>query len=333
MSRFKKLWVLIVPMAVMLAVGTASPVQAAAPPQPPAPTPSDVCGVSQDKFFAPNGAPGTDVGWKDSNGTLYSANQWSSTAGAASIVLTAMVWGDTGYAEYTYPAMTFGTESDSSCVEAPDTVTTRVVACNTSNNGTSVEFVYTNTDDATNRTHTNPYLKVVRWDYGQSAVVSWTTGQVADGNSLSVTGGDFGPMGDSQPNHFFLAPGTYNLTLTTNETGSRLLPNRLFVPACGTYKVPAGDPLGGPTPTRTSQPRATISRCRAHVVRVTLDARLATSLTRYRLSVNPRRGNTVVRYYNVSATTLKLLKLRRQKTGTVVKVAFNGTVVKRKLRC
>lgn len=330
MSRFKKLWVLIAPMAVMLVLGTASPVQASPPPQPPAPTPSDVCGVSQDKFFAPNGATGTDVGWKDGNGTLYSAGQWSPTGAASSVVLTAMVWGDTGYAEYTYPAMTFGTESDSSCVEALDTVTTRVVQCNTGTNGTLVEFVYTNTDDATNRAHTYPNLQVVRWDNNQHAYVVWTTGQVADGGQLSVTGGD---TADSDPTHFFLAPGTYSLTLRTNETGSRVLPNRLFVPACGSYTPPPGDPMGGPIPTTKSRPKATISKCRAHRVRVVLDARQATSLTRYRLIIDPRHGRTKARVYGVSARTYKVLKLKHQKSGTVIKVKFAGKVVKRKLRC
>ncbi len=327
MSRFKKLWVLIAPTVVMLALGTASPVQAESPPQPPAPTPSDVCGVSQDKFFAPNGTSGTDVGWKDANGKLYSAGQWSSTGAASSVVLTAMVWGDTGYAEYTYPAMTFGTESDSSCVEALDTVTTRIVQCNTSNNGTRVEFVYTNTDDPTNRAHTYPNLQVERWDHGQSAYVWWTAGQVPDGGQLSVTGGDTA-MGDG----FFLAPGTYSMTLRTNETGSRVLPNRLFVPACGDYDVPPGDPLGGPIP-GVSRPKATIGKCRAHRVRVVLDARQATSLTRYRLVINPRYGRTKARVYSVSAKTAKVIRLKHQKTGTVIKVRFAGKVVKRKLRC
>lgn len=330
MSRIKMLWVLALTVFLFV-LGTALPAQADG--APPAPTPSDVCGVSQDQFYTPNGQSSLDdVSWSDSLGNRYSAGYWHSTNGAASVTLTATV---NGSSQYTYPAMTFGTEPDSSCVEALDTVTTRVVSCNSSNSGTVVEFVYTNTDDPTNRAHTRPALWVERWDQGQSAYMVWTEGQVTDGASLSVTGGDAG-TGDSTPNHFFLAPGTYSLTLTTNETGSRVLPNRLFVPACGTYKVPAGDPMGGsttPTPSRVSQPRATISRCRAHVVRVTLDARLATSTTRYRLSVNPLRGRTIVRYYNVSAATMRLIKLRYQRSGTVVKVTFNGLVVKRRLRC
>jgi len=284
--------------------------------------------VSKDTFLTTSGEAGTDVGWKDSNGTLYTANKSYPTNGAASIVLTAMVSSMSGYAEYTYPALTFSTEADSTCVEAADTVTTRIVGCNTTNSGTRVEFVYNQTDDASNRGHTRPYLLVDRWDYGQSAFILWTEGEVADGASLSITGGDTA-IGGTTGSDFFLAPGTYTLTLGTSETGKKLQPNRLFVPACGKYKPPKGDPMGGPIP-----PTVTIDSCRGNAVKVRADGRMASLATRLRLVANPGRGKTVRLRGAVDAGRKKTFVLRGLHAGTVlVKVRFSGTSIKRKVTC
>lgn len=327
MSRFKKISTLIAPLTFLLLLGTAPPVQADGAPPPP--TPHDVCGTAQDQFYAPNGQSPLDyVSWTDSLGNHYGAGYWYSTAGASSITLTATVNG--GTTQYTYPPMTFGTEADSTCTQAPDTVTTRIVGCNASNGGTVVEFTYTNTADSTGWWHTRPRLYADRWDHAQTANIVWTEGNAVDGAQLSVTGGD---QMDFYANHFFLVPGTYNMTLTTNETGDKVLPNRLFVPACGTRTVPKGDPMGGPTPIPAPRPRATISRCRAHTVRVGLDARAMTTATRYKVTMKRAGGRTVVRYYTVTAQTLKRLILRHQHSRTVIKIIAGTTLSKRRLTC
>lgn len=329
MSLFKKLWVLLVPMALLLAATTV-PAQADPPTQPPPPVAYDVCGTTKDTFYTPDDLdPSTDLGWKDSTGKLYSPDKMNSTGGASSVTMTAMIWGSGGYMEYTYPALTFGVEPDSSCIEAADTVTTQVVQCNAGNGGTRVQFTYTNTDDTSDRSHTHPVIQVERWDHGQTDYVVPTSGAVADGAYVSITGGDTWES-STVPDEFYLPPGTYSLLLTTKEVPEHLLPNRLFIPACGEQRLPPGDPKGGPIPV---PPTATIGRCRHHVVTVRLDARKASRAARFTIVINPRRGANIVKRYKVPAGSLKRVRLRHQKSGSYIFVSFDRTTIMRKLRC
>jgi hypothetical protein len=328
MSRFKKPWVLLAPTFI-LTLGGLTPAYAADGPPLPAPLAEDACGSQKDKVYVSNDTdPTSEVGWQDSNGKYYTAGSSSSTAGAVSLTLTVTIWSASGMTQYTYPPVTFGTEPDSTCVEAADTVSTRVVECNTSTSGTRVEFVYTNTDDASNRSHTRPNLLVDRWDHGQSAFILWTEGEVADGASLSITGGDTA-IGGTTGTDFFLAPGTYTLTLGTSEAGKKLQPNRLFVPACGKYKPPKGDPMGGPIP-----PTVTIDSCRNHGVKVRADGRASSEATGLRVVANPARGKTVRASGVVDAGRKKTFTLRGLHSGKVmVKVRLGGTTIKRKVTC
>jgi hypothetical protein len=314
-TRCSPLWVLLVLTALILGLGVTP---AHAEDQSPIPPQSyDVCGTKQDRYYI----PADDYNSYYVNGVSLGQETWYSTNGAAGVTVVAKHWSGTQVPF----ALTFANGSNSTCVEALDTVTTQIVGCNSANDGTRVKFTYTNTNDSSNWWHTDSYVYVDRWDHGQNATIAFTEGRVADGAQVSVTGGDaaFGAG-------FYLLPGTYTMKLTTNETGDRVLPNRLYVPPCGTERPPAGDPLGGPIPP-PNRPKATISACKARVVRVYLNAKAATRSTRYRIAIDPRVGKTKVRGYTVAAKYAKKVVLRKQKRGTLIKVTFNGKVVKRRL--
>lgn len=329
MSRFNRLWVLLVPMVLLFAGLGVTPAHATDW-NPPAPVPSDVCGTQQDRFYVPTDDQ-TDYYY---NGQVVGQGTWQPTGGTSAVNVVARTWSDP---DKTF-AMSFSAESNSTCVEAADTVTTEIVACNTTNKGTRVKFTYTNTDDPTNWFHTRPEIWVDRWDGKQSAYVVPTYGQVADGASVSITGGDHYEAATAA-DEFYLSPGTYKLQLGTAEYARRLLSNRLFVPACGGLNPPAGDPMGGPIvtppPPVVSRPTAVINACnvRTNRVRVLLDARKATKTVKYRLVIDPRRGSTVKRTYYVAAKQYKTIVLRKQRTGTLITVSFADKVVQRRLRC
>lgn len=324
MSRFNRLWVLLVPVVFVLAgLGMNSPAHADEVWNPPAPVPSDPCGIKQDRFYVPTDGQ-TDYYY---GGQIVGQGTWQSTGGSAAVNVVARTWSSP---DKTF-AMAFGTAPDSTCVEAADTVTTTVGACNTSNSGTDVTFVYANTDDATNWAHTRPTLKFLLIDGRQTSLVL-TEGQVADGGQVTLVGGDDYDTG------LWLPPGTYEMYLATNETPMRKLSNRLFIPGCNGYPYPQNDPMGGPFPTAptvVNRPTAAISACnvRTNRVRVLLDGRKATRTTKFRLAIDPKRGKTVVRTYYVAAKQYKSIVLRKQRTGTLIKVSFADKVVKRRLRC
>ncbi len=321
MSRSIRAWALLALTSLLAGLGVTP--ASATDWNPPPPTPSDVCGTKQDRFYVPIDDQ-TDYHYR---GQIVGQGRWHPTDGTANANVVAKTWSDP---DKTF-TMTFGVEANSTCVEAVDTVATEVVTCNTQNNGTRVTFTYTNGDDATDWWRTRPAILVNRWDSKQSAYVVPTYGRVHDGQQASITGGDTAE-GGSGPADFFLAPGTYSLKLSTNESSAHFLPNRLFVPACGDYVPPPGDPMGGPIP-GLSNAKAAIKRCRDHRVKVVLDSTQTTEATRYRVIIDPRRGSTKTRAYTVDAEEYKTVILTRQKSGTVVKVRFVGKVVKRKLAC
>ena len=306
---------------------------------PPAPTSSDPCGTTQDRILVPADGPGDSTSWQDAAGNYYPAGEWTSTRGQASVTLTVHDYTEAHNPDHTYPATPFEVTPDGTCVEARDTVTTRIVSCNAATNGTRVEFTYTNTDDDSNRWHSRPQVQADRWDQGQSAWVSFTEtsvfpppeeGRFYDGESVSITGGD--SLYGSEIDTFFLAPGTYRMKLRTTETAWRKLPNTLFVPACGDYEPPYGDPMGGPI-SAASRPTARIGPCRSGVVEVTLNTKKATSRTKYKVTVSPRRGTKTVRKKVIAPGRSKVVTLRQQKTGSLVSVAFGDRVVERRNFC
>ncbi len=331
MSRFK-LAVGAVALAVLTGLlGLTNPSTAHADEawSPSPPVVQDRCGTGQDKYYL---YEEDDVISLNDKEEYLPQGVWLSTNGAASVVVVARSYSGQ---EVSF-LITFGTELDSSCVEKADTVSTRLVQCSTRNSGTDVEFIYTNTDDLSDRSRTDPNLLVWRWDGDRSAYIQFRYGQVADGESVTVTGG-----GDSSAENvaveLYLLPGTYGLTLETKQGGRTVLRNRLFVPACNGVRPPEGDPMGGPIPgtpgAKKNRPKASIGKCRAHKVPSFLNSRKATKLTRYKVVVNPKKGKTKRITYKVAAGSSKRVVLRKQKTGTLVKIVFAGKTVTRKLRC
>ncbi len=330
MSRFKRLWVLLVPMVMIAGLGAIAPAQATSTWSPPPPTPSDACGTRQDRFYIPTGAGLEDTGWSDSAGNFYSAGTWYPSNGANGVTIIATDYSSSSNSERSFP-MAFDTRSDSSCVEATDTVTYEVLACNAQTNGTKVRFTYINTDDSTDWWVTFPRIGLERWDGGNSFGLVPSYGRVLDGTQLSVEGGDK----TEQYATNVIAPGTYSISITTDERGTQVLSNRLFVPNCGTYKVPAGDPMGGPitppVPPKVSKPKVSIGKCYKRKVSVQLDSRQATKTHSYRVIVDPRKGKTKTYYYSVSTGKTRKVVLKKQKKGTWIKVTVNNTTTKRKL--
>lgn len=274
---------------------------------PAAPVVDDQCGASQDGFTLPPD-DGQDISWRDTAGNYYVSGRRNSTLGAGSVTLIAKRWDVSGpSSEHTFAPMTFGVEPDSTCAEAPDTVTTSVGACNTSqgNSGTRVTFTYTNTDDATNWAHTRPAIWVNRWDHGQSAYVVPTQGRVEDGQQASITGGD-ATQYNGNLSDFFIAPGTYTMKLSTKEYGERLLPNTFFVPACGDHIVPPGDPsgLGG------ARASATLVKAKCATVKIRLDNRAVLWSSRFHVSVRGKTKRVLSRDLASGKSAVVKLKVR-----------------------
>ncbi|HEY1085990.1 MAG TPA: hypothetical protein VGE34_04680 [Candidatus Saccharimonadales bacterium] len=212
---------------------------------PPPPDKRDLCGTSEDKYFL---WEYDNLVYTDQSGNYLTQGEWLPSGGVSSIKVIAKNFSDPDVPQ----TITFGTEPSSSCTEALDTVRTRIVACNTVNSGTRVEFTYTNeVGGSLTRPHHNPVIQVERWDKWVGAQVNPAFGPVEDGQSISVTGGD--TRGDGA-NEFYLTPGTYTMELSTDETPARLLPNPLIVPSCDGVPMPPGDPNGGgTTPTVTKK--------------------------------------------------------------------------------
>ena len=302
MSRTKTSWVVATITALvspLLVLGGASPASADASSwNPPAPVVSDPCGTSQNAFKTLY----TDDTLYSWNGTYLGSETWYPTGTAPTVTVVA---------KYIYAAnpqppdvtftLTFGVEPDSACVEAADTVSTRIVSCNQNTNGTRVEFVYTNVDDATDRTHNYPILLADRWDGGQSASFAFTQGAVPDGQTATIEGGDAGE--NAAYTEFFLAPGTYYMWLSTKEYGRRKLPNTFFVPACGDYKPPKGDPQGGTVPTTpttdSALPKGKLVQVSATKMKVKAINRGVPRATTFKVIIDPRKGKTVTKTFKV----------------------------------
>lgn len=315
MSRLtKRLWVLFAPMVLILSGLGVTPANATTWP-PPAPTPFDACGTKQDRFLVPTDDQ-TDYYYNDE---LLGQGTWKLVTGSSSVTVVAKNW---EHPDYTFPAMTFGTQANSTCTELLDTVTFTDITCNATTKGTRATIVLTNTDDSTDWYHTNPVIKLKRWDGGQSATVWPAFGQVLDGQSTTpVTGGDT-PEGGGM-NTFFLAPGTYSITVTTDENGDQPLTNkRLYIPSCGGVPLPPGDPRGGEivAPPKPSLAKATVYSCnkRTNRDRVFLDNRKATRSTRFRVVFDPAKGSTQVTTKWVAAGKSVMLNSRKFKNGKIV---------------
>ena len=308
MSRFKKAVGALALMVVTGLLGLYAPAPAYATDWP-QPIASDACGTTKDQFYTPAPDNGEDLSWKDSNGTSYSAGTWNSTGGAASITLTVKRYTLSGVEQHTYAPLTFGIEPDANCVEAADTVTTRIVACNPSNNGTRVTFTYTNTDDATDRYHTGVQVNAEFWDdnyANRDASILLEAGNVADGQSVSVTGGDADRI--SQYNgyngQFRLYPGTYRLPLYGQGIRPYYLPNTLFIPACGTSQLVPGDPhgnIGGGHATVQPQPTGKIiAKQRGKRQKVVMYRAKGAGKSVFKVVVNPKKGKTTTKRYTVT---------------------------------
>ena len=314
----------------VLAIIFAASAWATDPPLP-SPVSNDLCGASKDQvYLADDSDPSSDVGWKDSAGVYYTAGQWNSTSKASSLTLTVEIWSANGLTSYTYPTIAFGVGSDSSCAQALDTVTVSGMTC-MSNGGTRATFTYVNTPD-NGWPQTFVTMFADRWDSGQLASFNLTNEgvSVAEGKSVSVTGGD--TLVIKTERDFYLAPGTYNMWVTTVETGQRKLPNTFFIPACGDYKVPPGDPSGlggpsGPTP-GSAVPKGRLTQVSTTKMKVAAINKGVSRITTFKVVIDPKKGKTttqtlklakgksLVRSYTAPARTRFVLKARVLVKGT-----------------
>lgn len=150
MSRFKQFVgaVALTVMTGMLVAMSPSVAQADGEWNPSPPVVQDKCGKKYDMYMLLEERNTYHV---DSRGEYLPQGSWLPTGGVSSVTVYAR-----NFVDPDIPfTLTFGTEPDSSCVEAVDTVTTRIVECVPKKylDGTRVQFTYTNTDDATDRTH------------------------------------------------------------------------------------------------------------------------------------------------------------------------------------
>jgi hypothetical protein len=306
---------------IALTGGLVNPASAADPPLP-APVASDLCGVSKDRAYLSNDAdPTTDVSWVDSTGVYYAAGEWNSTDQASSLTLTVKIWGASGLTTYTYAPITFGVEPDSSCAQALDTVSVSGMTC-MSNGGTRATFTYVNTPDI-GWPQTFVTMFADRWDSGQSASFNFTNeGEtVPEGGSVSVTGGD--TLYIKTEKEFFLAPGTYRMWVQTVESGQRQLSNTFFVPACGGYKVPPGDPSGQGGQTGTgdgtaTKPKGFLKQVSPYKVKVKVVNKGVGRKTKVKAVINPVKGKTVVKSFKVAAGKAKARKYPASPRAKVV---------------
>lgn len=265
---------------------------------PPAPVISDPCGTSQNAFKTVY----TDDTLYSWNGTYLGSETWYPTGTATTVTVVAkyIYVADPAPPDVTF-TLTFGVEPDSTCVEAADTVTTRIVACNAATKGTAVEFVFNNVDDATDRPRNYPILTANRWDGGQSASFAFTQGAVADGQTASIVGGDAGD--NAADTEFYLSPGTYTMWLSSKEYGRRNLPNTFFVPACAGVNPPKGDPIGGivPPTTGSALPKGSLVQVSSSKVKVKAINKAVTRTTKFKVVIDPKKGKTVTKSFDVAA--------------------------------
>lgn len=291
---------------------------------PPAPTAYDPCGTRYDGIDVPWIS---DVSWFDESGSQLDENSRTPTGGRAAVTITARhVYydGETWVTdEHTFAPLSFGTEPDSSCrAGAPDTVAVADLVCNKATSGTRATFTYANPADATTWPRTDVWLTVDRWDEGQHNYLSFTDTlrpEVADGDQVVVTGGDT-PMGFGE-NRFFLAPGTYNLRLHSDEAGTRSLP-RLFVPSCGDETPPTGDPRGAAAP---SLPRGYIQMSKDHAeARVVMTTNQYDATSRFKIILTRGGGTRTTKHLVVSKRTVVRYRLRH---GDVLQLLGRGGTI------
>lgn len=279
---------------------------------PPAPLVNDACGTKQDRFFLAGEEQGYNVGWfRGTNMPTgpsedYLPSGWISTGGASSVTVTPYNREDSSQRGPSH-TLSFTVTSDADCVEAQDSVTAVVGACNTTTGGTTVDLTYTNTDDATDWSHVAPQVDaILRTGLGTQFLFE-PTGQLAvpDGGSLRLVDGASLPVRYPRP---FFSPGTYTLRLRTPGGGMVTLPNRISVPACGKRLLPWGDALVGKAFTK-------VGECRSGRVKVTLNNQRAIAPVKYELTVF-RNNRAKRRDYLVPANKVKTVVLKKQVSRT-----------------
>ena len=116
-----------------------------------------------------------------------------------------------------------------------------------------------------------------------------------------MTGGD--TLYIRTDKEFFLLPGTYEMWVRTTESGQRKLPNTFFIPACGDYKVPPGDPSGlgsqGGQTTSSAQPRGVLKQVTPTKMKVKAINRNVQRATTFKVVIDPKKGKTTTKKFTV----------------------------------
>lgn len=301
---------------------------------PPAPVTNDACGIKQDRFFLTGDEVGEDFGWvrgteiPSGPSDAWLPSGWVSSDGASAVTVTAVNFRDMSKGP-TYQ-LSFDASPDAGCVEALDTLTAVVGACNRSTGGTLVDFTWANTDDGSDWAHKAPQVFLTRRDGLGTNFELDKTGklEVPDGGSIRIVDGDQLSGDHTRP---FVIPGTHRVDLYYRDGKRVTLRNRISVPACGDHFLPWGDAMVG-------KPYARVGDCRNGRVRATFDSRGAVAPVRYRLGYFKGK-RWQLRSFMVAPGAVKSVWIRNQVSRKWVYAGFDLTSIpgratqKRTLRC
>lgn len=353
MSRFKKLWVLIAPMAVVLtmtapivgvAPASAAPGDPIIPATPsctvtlvsgdpaiaPPPTCYDPSGSDLDEFLVPNvnDANGNHIAYEDGSWNPYNWDRPNSTNGASQVFVQSTHYDSTAGGYVNGPAWTLSFNTAITATPGPNTYWVSVGACKMGSQGLWVREAtayITNVAGSDGRYIGEVYPEATADGGGLTAIDTKPVKRIYDGATIGI------PLITFDVQKPGLNPGyTYKVKFwladqgpagdpanTARRLGATLL---VDVPKCGT----SGTPI-------TVKPTAKIVLLHKgrvyNRVKVVLGSRQATKATHYRVIINPKRGKTIRKSYTVSYKAVTYKKIRK---GTVIKVRFGTRVVLRR---
>lgn len=319
------------------AAGSATP-SAQAAWNPPPPIPDDKCGTKWDRVWIPR----DDYSGYLIDGNVIGQETWYYTKGATTVTVVIKNNFDP---DKTF-TFSFGTEPDSTCVEAPNTVQLAATGCDPETGRTRGVVALNNTLD--NTTWPLPSGAVVdlrRWDDQSRWLVNYPS-EIPDGGSASVASISDSDVGAGVNGFSHMMPGTYEVSLETEDSPRTKLPQTVFVPdLCGRLGIPPGDPsgLGGPITKGGGGgkgdpgagddggkgganfgkflPRVKVKRVGC-TVKVVLKNRLGAAPVRFRVVLNPAHGKTTRYRPLVKANRKRVIKRHHFATPGRAKVVY-----------
>ncbi len=287
---------------------------------PPVPTVLDRSGADQDEFVIPDNPDWMYFGSASSNSSLSPGFQ--SSGGALTYTVKTAYYNAEGvYTDGPSYVLTF---SHATVAEAHNGFTLALGSCNTRTGRTALTVYLQNPADSSGRYLPTGELEVYNID---GAGGSMLTPRVLDGSTVAI---------EFVPGSVGIFPGTNSIRYFAGNT--LVKSDKIWVPACGRYEPPDGDPgqPGGPDDTASRRMPTGFLRvvnCRRSVVKAVMNNRRTSVKAVYWLTVDrPRYGGKTTKRFVVKAGVKKIVK-RDLVAGTrvILKVTKPGTTKRKRL--